>query len=147
VGDQSHNEGDEYTAFVHRLAVDLGLSDFIHFHPHDKQVERAYAAMDIFTMASKSECYGMVTIEAMVSGVPVIGTNDGGTVSLIDHERNGLLVTPRDINELTRALLRLMENPDLAARLADTAREEAREKYSHRRQCEAWEALFERLED
>ena len=146
VGDQSHNEGDEYTDYVHKLAVDVGLSDFIHFHPHDKIVERAYAALDIFTMASKSECYGMVTIEAMVSGVPVIGTNDGGTVSLIDHERTGLLVPPKDVSELAQALVRLIENPDLAARLAAVARTEALQKYSHVRQCEAWEGLLENLE-
>lgn len=146
VGDQSHNEGDEYTDYVHKLAVDVGLSDFIHFHPHDNIVERAYAALDIFTMASKSECYGMVTIEAMVSGVPVIGTNDGGTVSLIDHERNGLLVTPKNVGELAQALVRLIENPDLADRLATVARTEALRKYSHVTQCEAWEDLFESFE-
>jgi len=147
IGDQSHNEGDEYAASVYRLVNQLGLGDFVHFHPHDKLIERAYAALDIFTMASKSECYGMVTIEAMVSGVPVIGTNDGGTVSIIDHDRNGLLVTPRDVNQTAQALMKLIENPDLRNRLASEARNEAVEKYSHHRQCEAFEALYRKFGD
>ncbi|MCP4685699.1 MAG: glycosyltransferase family 4 protein [bacterium] len=147
VGDQSFNEGDDYAASVHRKVDELGLGEQVHFHPHDKFVERAYAALDIFTMASRSECYGMVTIEAMVSGIPVIGTNDGGTVSLIDHERNGLLVEPRDVDGLAQALLRLIERPDLRDRLRREAQDEAVVKYSHLRQCEAWEALFRSFED
>jgi len=145
VGDQSHDEGDEYAALLHRLVDELKLEGFVHFHPHDDTVERAYAALDIFTMASQSECYGMVTIEAMAAGVPLIGTNEGGTISLIDHERNGLMVTPRKVEETAQGLLRLLENPDLAARLAEEARREALAKYGHIRQCELWEKLFRKL--
>ena len=47
--------------------------------------------LDMFILASHSETYGMVTIEAMASGVPVIGTAAGGTQDIIQSEENGLL--------------------------------------------------------
>jgi glycosyltransferase involved in cell wall biosynthesis len=87
----------------------------------------------------------MVTIEAMASGIPVIATNDGGTVSLVNHGRNGLLVTPKNVDELAEAMLRLIEHPNLAHQLAETARREAVVRYSHTAQCEAWETLLGEL--
>ena len=142
IGNQSFGEGDEYVAEVHAQVKRLGLSDVVHFRPHDDEVEWAYAGLDIFVLASKSECYGMVTTEAMSSGIPVIGTNDGGTVSMIEHGRNGLLVTPKSVDELTSALLKLINDPAKARQLATTAREEAKTLYSHTHQCEQWEKLL-----
>lgn len=146
VGDQSHNEGDAYAERVHRLVGELELTEFVHFHPHEEVVERAYAALDIFTMASRSECYGMVTVEAMVSGVPMIGTNDGGTVSLIDHGRTGLLVPPKDVKATAAAIIRLLENPAETSHMGEVAQREALKKYSHHQQCQSWEKLFRGLD-
>jgi glycosyltransferase involved in cell wall biosynthesis len=145
IGEQSHGEGDEYVATVHRLVEELGLVDRVHFRPFEQQVEWAYAPMDVFVLASKSEAYGMVTIEAMASGTPVIGTNDGGTVSLIDHGHNGLLVTPKSVEELTAALKLLLTDRTYALQLALTARREAPARFSHSAQCDAWERLLDSL--
>jgi D-inositol-3-phosphate glycosyltransferase len=147
VGSQSYNEGDEYVAALHRRVKALGPHDTVHFVPNEMHVAWAYAGLDIFVLASTSECYGMVTIEAMASGIPVVATNDGGTVSLVHHDRNGLLVTPRKVEELVAALRRLLEHPDQAQQLAATARTEAVAKYSHTAQCEAWETLLTQLTD
>ncbi len=145
VGARTVNEGDDYAASVHKLVPELGLSDRVHFRGHDPEVQYAYAALDIFVLASQSECYGMVTIEAMSSGLPVIGTNDGGTVSLITPEKTGLLVTPKDVDELTAALIRFVEEPEFTRTLAHNAGEEAKTRFSHLSQCEAWERLLPEL--
>lgn len=145
IGDQSFAEGDAYALGIHQLVDELRLNDYVHFFPHQDDVEWAYAALDVFVLASKSECYGMVTVEALVSGLPVIGTNDGGTVSLIDHGRNGFLVTPRDVDALARALITLLENRDQAVKMGASAQKEAVMSYSHVRQCESWEKMFDDL--
>jgi glycosyltransferase involved in cell wall biosynthesis len=145
VGDQSFAEGDRFAAVIHRRVEELNLAKFVHFHPHETEIEYAYAALDIFVMASKSECYGMVTVEALVSGVPVIGTNDGGTVSLIDPGRNGLLVEPGHVDDLARAMIRLIDDSDLRTEMGRQAASEAA-RFSHVAQCEAWEKLFDRME-
>lgn len=145
VGDQSFDEGDEYAASIHQLVEGLDLSDQVHYFPHMPEVEWAYAALDIFVLASKSECYGMVTVEALVSGLPVVGTNDGGTVSLIESGRNGFLVEPRNVEALVQALRTLLDDPGLMTKMGITAQAEAVVKYSHTRQCELWEKVMENL--
>jgi len=146
VGDQSFQEGDEYAGSIHRLVDELHLGNYVHFSPHQADIEWAYAALDVFVLASKSECYGMVTVEALVSGLPVIGTNDGGTVSLIDPGRNGYLVEPRNVDALAAALSSLLENRELVEKMGGAARREAVLKYSHASQCEAWEQMFAGLD-
>lgn len=132
-----------YAGYVRGLVQQLGLQEYVHFREHQPRPEYAYAALDCFLMASQSETYGMVTIEAMACATPVIGTADGGTLSLIDHERNGLLVTPMDPDQMAEALVRLIENPQLAATLAEEAEREAKIRFSHHTQCEHWERLLQ----
>ncbi len=131
-----------YAGRVRRLVEELGLQDYVHFREHQKRPEYAYAALDSFLMASESETYGMVTIEAMASARPVIGTADGGTLSLIEHGRNGLLVRPMDPDDMARALIDLITNPRLARDIAREAEREARVRFSHTSQCEHWEQLL-----
>jgi glycosyltransferase involved in cell wall biosynthesis len=145
VGDRSHNEWDEFEAGLHGKVAALGMEDQIHFFPHRSDIEWVYAALDIFLMASKSECYGMVTIEALLSGVPVIGSNDGGTVDLIQPGRNGLLVEPRNAQQLADAISTLLDDPDALGLMGENARKDAIVRFSHVRQCEEWEKLLETL--
>lgn len=143
MGDKSFDEGDQFATSLHTLVRDEQLDDYVHFHSHDSRVEDGYAALDFFVMASKSECYGMVTIEALVSGVPVIGTNDGGTLSLIDPGRNGLLVKAGDVRALAEAMTTLLHDQEILHRMGDAAAAEAKVRFSHISQCEAWEKLLE----
>ena len=145
MGDPTFNEGDDYARRVRDVIRKSGLEEFVHLNPFIEDVQTAYAALDCFVLASKSEAYGMVTIEALTSGLPVIGTNDGGTVSLIDHERTGLLVEPMNVEALAAALKRLLGEPGLARRLGEAAREEASVRFSHETQCRAWEDLIVEL--
>lgn len=146
LGNRTYSEADEYAARVQAMVRERGLGDYVHFRSHHENPRIGYAALDIFLLTSKSECYGMVTIEALTSALPVIATNDGGTVSLIDHEANGLLVRPMDPDDLARALIRLIEDKDLSRRLAAEAKRRAKEKFSHHDQCRAWENLLRSLD-
>jgi glycosyltransferase involved in cell wall biosynthesis len=145
VGDQSFGEGSRYTDRVYQMVTDLKLTEFVHFFPHQDKIEAVYAALDIFVLASKSECYGMVTVEALVCGLPVIGTNDGGTISLIDHGRNGLRVEPFDAGDLATNLIDLLNDDSLRERLARTALEESAERFDHHRQCRAWGEILDAM--
>jgi len=145
VGDESRHEITGYAEQLRATTRDLQLESYVQFFPHFDDVETAYAAMDVFALTSQSETYGMVTIEAMASGLAVIGTNEGGTPGIIEDGVNGLLVPPMDAESLASALLRVISDEDLRKRLAESAKREAVEKYSHIRQCELLEQLFERL--
>jgi phosphatidylinositol alpha-mannosyltransferase len=99
----------------------------------------AYAGSSVVALPSTfGESLGMVLIEAMAAGKPVVATRTGGILSVVRDNENGLLVEPGDVVGLGSALRRLIEQPHLAARLARSAADEA-----HLR---AWPPIVTRLE-
>ncbi|HOD66534.1 MAG TPA: glycosyltransferase family 4 protein [candidate division Zixibacteria bacterium] len=145
VGAPTRGEHADYEAHLHRLADDLGLAPFVHFRSHLDEPATAYAAMDIFILASQSETYGMVTIEAMASELAVAGTDAGGTVDLIAHERNGLRFPPGDESACAAAVIRFLADPHFAGRMAAQARRDVLANFTHDRQCAQWETLLRGL--
>ena len=79
----------------------------------------------LLAMSSASEGLGRVIMEAFSRGRPVVGTAVGGIPDLVTHGRNGLLVPARDPEALADALVRVLEDRELAERLARGAREDA----------------------
>ncbi len=65
------------------------LGDRIHFAPFTTEVNNFYQAIDLFVMSSEGETFGMVTVEAMFSKTPVIGTNTSGTPEVLGHGTRG----------------------------------------------------------
>jgi glycosyltransferase involved in cell wall biosynthesis len=98
-----------------------------------------YSAADIFVFPSRVETLGNVVLEAMASGLPVIGADQGGTVENVRHGLNGLLVPAGDADRFADAILKLVDDPDLRGRLARNARAWAEER--------SWERAFETLLD
>jgi len=145
VGDPTIGEGDTYNRHLHSLVNELGLTGSVHFRPYQERPELAYGALDIFVLTSQSETYGLVTIEAMTSGLSVIGTDSGGTIDIIEHERNGLRFAPDDDAALADSLTRYINDPSFAARMAAQGKADALARYSHVKQCEAWEWLIREI--
>ena len=85
----------------------------------------AFEAADIFVLNSSYEGLSHVLIEALVHGKAIIATDAGGNTELIQHEVNGLIIPVGDTPTLTRALIRLIENPDLRTKLQEGARRSA----------------------
>jgi len=86
-----------------------------------EQVDALYAAADLFVLASRFEGYGMVYAEAMMRGLPVVGTNAGAIPEAVPAGA-GMLVAPDDPAALADVLRRLIENPEERRRLAEGAR-------------------------
>jgi len=147
VGDRTADEHTEYARSLERLAETLSGRVGVTIRAFVPDIERVYACLDVFALTSHSETYGMVTIEAMASGVPVIATESGGTPGIVADGVNGLLVPPCDSEALAVALRRLIAGPDLASQLAVRARTDAVGHYSHLRQCDQYERLFRQLTD
>jgi len=96
-----------------------GVSDRFHFwgwQSHD-QIQEHYRRAAVFVMPSLIEAFGLVFLEAMAAGVPVIGGDTGGTRELIQNGVNGCLVTPRDHHQLTGTIVRLFEDKALRQQL------------------------------
>jgi D-inositol-3-phosphate glycosyltransferase len=145
VGEDTREEEQGYGTYLRKLSADLGIGDYVHFRPFLDDVETAYAAMDLFVLTSISETYGMVTIEAMASGLPVVATNSAGTPDIVEQEKTGLLVPVRDVEALSGAIRRVFQNRDEAIALGLAAKNEARRRFSHHTYCEGIEAVLDGL--
>jgi glycosyltransferase involved in cell wall biosynthesis len=90
-------------------------------------LDRAYTAADVLVLASQAETYGMVVTEALAHGLPVVATAVGGVPEALgttqDGRRPGLLVPPDDVDALSAALRRWLDDADLRRQLRAAARE------------------------
>jgi len=112
------------------LAREAGVSDRVHFLPPTQQVERYYAAADLFLFPTFYATFGLVVTEAMASGLPVVSSRGAGAAELIDHGTDGFLVDdPWDTPSLSAALASLVENADLRTSLGEAARRKV-ERYT-----------------
>jgi len=97
--------------------------------PHEQLVP-LYGRAAIVACPSHREGFGVVCAEAMAHGRPVVASAVGGLLDLVVDEETGLLVPPRNPAALRAALLRLLEDAELRARLGDAGRERARQRLS-----------------
>lgn len=117
------------------LIDELGLKDVVAVRPFRKDVETAYAAMDVFVMASLSETYGMVTLEAMAAGIPVVATTTMGPSGILKDGELGIMIPPGDHHALADAVLRYKEDSDLAGQMASKAKEAVFSDYGRHIEC------------
>lgn len=106
------------------LAESLDLGNHVFFLgklPHQEALQEM-AQADIFCLPSWQEGFGVVYIEAMALGIPVIGVKGEGIEDVIDHGVNGLLVRPHEVEDLAEALESLLKSPDYARKLAVAGR-------------------------
>ncbi|MEJ7589496.1 MAG: glycosyltransferase family 4 protein [Ferruginibacter sp.] len=97
---------------VDKLIDDLGLRDniiFTGFIP-DNELAAHYSIADLYIMPSKKEGFGIVFIEAMYYGKPVIAGNKDGSVDAVNNGKFGLLVNPDDREEITGAIIKVINN-------------------------------------
>lgn len=142
VGERSGDQG-EYTAELRSIREALPFADRVQFHPFASDPCQAFRALDLFVLASHSETFGMVLQEALMTGVPAIGTESGGVPEIITHEETGLLVPPKDPQAIGEAIVRLYRDPDLRCRMAGAGRSFAMRAYDPRQQYQAFEELLE----
>ncbi|HSY62857.1 MAG TPA: glycosyltransferase family 4 protein [Cytophaga sp.] len=105
------------------------LEDIVHMVPYQKDVALFYNAVDVFVLASHSETYGMVTIEAMLSGLPILATHAGGTSEILDYGNLGSLYEYENQKDFCEKLIYLLNNKTEAASMGKRAFENASKKY------------------
>lgn len=104
LGEATKGDGTEYIDQVNATIQNYALSERVFIRPFRKDIEVFYAAIDVFVMASKAETFGMVTIEAMASGIPLIASNSGGSPEILAHGKLGKLFEPGSAEGLTAQL-------------------------------------------
>jgi glycosyltransferase involved in cell wall biosynthesis len=105
--------------------------EFVGTLPEDEVVTRLQQA-DAFVLASRDEPRAVAYMESMALALPTIGTEAGGSAEIITNEEDGLLVPPEDEERLAVAIRRVIDDPELRARLARNARQTAVKRFDSR---------------
>jgi glycosyltransferase involved in cell wall biosynthesis len=109
--------GVSYLAELRRLTTDLGLTDRVVFTGFRRDVARIMAASDIFAHPSTEEPFGVVYLEAMAMGKPIVAATNGATPEVLSDGEEALLSAIDDINGLARNIMRLIDDPSLREEL------------------------------
>ena len=97
---------------------------------NDDQKEELLPNMDIFCLPSQYDSFGMVYVEAMACGLPVIALRSGAIPDVVIDGETGILVEPNDINSLVRAIDSLANNSELRTQMGTKGRQTVLSKYS-----------------
>lgn len=111
-----------WEAHLRALTRELHLEDRVHFLGFRRDVPQVLAAMDCFVLASIREPSGRVTQEAMACGRPVVATRSGGTVELVQDEKTGYLVPPKNPETMAHRMLELLADSALRTTMGQAAR-------------------------
>ncbi len=120
----------------------LGAGEYVHLAGFRTDADALIAAATVFVLSSREEGLGSVLLDALFLGRPIAATRAGGIPEVVRDGVDGLLVPPRDSEALGAAIARLVNDPSLAGRLGDSARERA-EQFSVERMTDATERVYE----
>jgi glycosyltransferase involved in cell wall biosynthesis len=144
VGGAVTKRGEAYRSSLMALARELGVDHAVRFVDERSDIPDVLAALDVSVQCSLCENYGG-TVESLMMGRPTIATRVGGMPETVQHEKTGLLVPPRDPGELAAAILRLLDDRALGARLGAAGRALMLEGFTTQRMCDEVAALYDEL--
>ena len=127
---------------IEQLVWDMKVEDLVTFVARLNREELAvyHAAADVCVIPSQYNPSGMVAMDAMASGTPVIASNLGGLKYVIEHKKNGLLFPSKNSFLLTKAISSLISDPQLQSRLSRSARDRVEELFT-------WDGIASQLNE
>ena len=137
-------DGPEKTAIVRKVAS-LGLQRDVRFLGPRKDIERYYAAADVFLLTSRREGCPMTILEAFASEVPVVATRAGGIPELVDDKKNGFLVPVGDIDAIADKTLAVLADGDLQERMGAAGRKTVMKRFTKQKIIPQYERYYRKL--
>ncbi len=146
VGDIQSQKDILYKKYLKDLVSRLQLEECISFTGYREDIYSIIRASNIIIHASTSpEPFGMVIIEAMACGKPVVATNMGGPVEIIDNGIDGVLVPFGDEKAIADACIKLLENQSLAKKIGERARMKVERQFTAKNMSEKMGSIFESI--
>jgi glycosyltransferase involved in cell wall biosynthesis len=134
----------DYSSSLHDMVDRLGLGRRVRLVGHRSDVAGFFAAADVVVHASiEPEPFGMVLLEAMAAGKPVIASDLGGPREIVENGVTGLLVPSNNPEHLARAILTLLVDPERMIRMGTAGATRARKCFSAERMVRQLEAVYD----
>jgi N-acetyl-alpha-D-glucosaminyl L-malate synthase BshA len=127
------------------LATELGVADRVFFTGIVEQVEPVLQQADLLLLPSETESFGLVALEAMASGVPVIASRVGGLPEVVAHGETGYLAPVGDVIAMATFALELLSDPALYRRFCHAAQERAARLFDYHNLVDQYESVYERV--
>ena len=112
------------------MLLDHNLQNRVEWLGRRDNVEDFMTLFDLTVVPSIQESLGLVAIESLAAGTPVIAANTGGLPEIVRHEETGLLFPPEDSNALGDAIIRCLQDEPLRKRLAEAGRQHVLNRFS-----------------
>jgi glycosyltransferase involved in cell wall biosynthesis len=125
-------EAQAYFKLIKDTVKSNNLENNVYFVDFNEDVALFYNAIDIFALATESETYGMVTIEAMLSGVSVIATDSGGTSEILGYGKYGTLYEYNNTDDFCKKLIEMLNNKAETEEKTNLAKDIALKKYDQK---------------
>ncbi len=113
-----------------KLAQDLNIIDKIIFTGYQSDVTLFYKMMNVFSLVSRNESFGLVLAEGMLNKLPVVATRVGGMKYIVEDQQTGFLVEPFQIEEIAEKLDYLYQHPDQRVQMGEKGYEKAMNSYT-----------------
>ena len=131
-----------YREIMRELGIDESRC---HLHGSITDVKNIYQGSSIFTLPSRFEGFGLVIIEAMACGAPVVTFDcENGPRNIITNSQDGILVKPFDVDEYAESLLRLIQDDQLRSQMGKRAHESS-QRYLIEDIAQKWKDLFDEI--
>jgi len=124
-------------------ARELGVADRVFFLGKIETVAPLLAGADVFLLPSTNESFGLSALEALASGVPVIGSNAGGLPEVVRDGETGILCAVGDVDAMSDATIELLEDRTRWQAMSETAAADARARFSLDDIVADYEAFYE----
>jgi glycosyltransferase involved in cell wall biosynthesis len=127
------------------VAVELGVERHVRYLGQLDAVEDVLSAGDLFLLTSANESFGLAALEAMSSGIPVIGTTAEGLPELIRSGKSGYLLPVGDVAGMARRSIELLTDEERRAAMGREARRVAIERYEASKVVPMYEEFYSRV--
>lgn len=127
---------------LYEESVQLGIDGSTHFLGTRSDIPELLYAADVFVMPSLWEGLPLALLEAMSAGLPVVATKVEGVESIIVDGENGYMISPQDVDALSAALIKILEDAEARAHFGRRNKDLVEQEYTIDRMCERYEELF-----
>lgn len=134
-----------YLLELEQLTSDLHLNEHVQFLGERKDIPAIVRSLDLLLCPSWEEPFGRSVIEAMAVGTPVVATNVGGPSEIIRDGTDGVLLPPREVDQWSRALISLLDDPGLRESYGRRASESVRARFDRRSYADQVMSMYEDL--
>jgi glycosyltransferase involved in cell wall biosynthesis len=131
-----------YRRTLEKLVDELGLNGFVTMPGWRDDMNAVLSSLTLFVSAARSEPFGLVIVEAMAAGLPIIATASEGALEILKDGVTAKLVPPDNPEALAEAINKLLDDPLECARLGQNALRVARDGYSLKRMANDTERVY-----